>query len=71
VALLISKEWRNGENKLYLKKEIYDVYSTIVVIFIFLPYYFYISIFILHLRFVMCDNQIKGVGILVFNPTPF
>ena len=42
-----------------------------MVIFIFLPYYFYISIFILHLRFVMCDNQIKGVGILVFNPTPF
>jgi len=22
------KEWRNGENKLYLKKEIYGVYST-------------------------------------------
>lgn len=29
------------------------------------------SIFILLLCFVMCDNQIKGVGILVFNPTPF
>ena len=24
----LSKEGRNGENKLYLKKEIYDVYST-------------------------------------------
>ena len=30
MALLISKEWRNGENKLYLKKEIYDVYSTFI-----------------------------------------
>ena len=29
------------------------------------------SIFILYLHFVMCDNQIKGGGILVFNPTPF
>ena len=28
MALLISKEWRNRENKLYLRKEIYDVYST-------------------------------------------
>lgn len=29
------------------------------------------SRFILYLHFVMCDNQIKGVGVLRFNPTPF